>query len=218
MIYLNAKLKINWRFVCFSDYWDPVDFKTYLGVHHDKLLYFKKISNFHLLCSTLYEPNFWGLIHFTLVALIYCLDFMSFCPLICTVLLCKFLFLFNSILSLNHFLCTVLISLSFSGWKDDVLLFLLLGLSYFYKTNKIFPSFSPNHSFISVTYQLPKLASGIPSMPFPLSSFCCSKFRFSSPEPWLLWWSDMPAWSTLSQLQSIDYKLPDGIRQVCWTT
>lgn len=70
----------------------------------------------------------------TLVAVIYCLDFHSCHFVLYAVILGIFLFWFNSALSLSHFLCTILISLTSSGLKDNGLFFFFLDLSQFYKT------------------------------------------------------------------------------------
>lgn len=60
-----------------------------------------------------------SLIPFPLVAVIYCLDF-HLCHLSSNLFCAPLQNLCNSVLSLNCFLCTILISLKFSGWKKDV--------------------------------------------------------------------------------------------------
>lgn len=110
-------------------------FKTYLGVHNDKLLFFKKIYNFYLLHFILCEPNFLGIINLLFPGNYYILfgvPFMSF-----------FSYLSQSYF-LNHFLCTILISYTIPGFKNDILLFFLLDL-YIYFLKTIFPhnQFSP---------------------------------------------------------------------------
>lgn len=169
----NYSLKIQIKkwivgFACFSDYWYPVDFKTYLGIHNDELLYLKKIYNFHLLYSTLYEPNFSGFINSLFSGGCYILfgfPLMSFRPLIYTVLLCNLSFLFNSLLPfLNHLLCIL-------RFKDDVLLFLLLDLYHFSKTNKqnqkshsliiSFPQLLLHFSYLPVSWPV-----GVLGLPF----------------------------------------------------